>query len=212
PGREQLLHACAQLREENRQLWAALEHTVDFPEAKQRQFTAVAAALGLSLQQTAALLAIVVPAACCPSRATLGRWVRHAAAQASRLLRVLDQACRGLVQALCLDEIFCHRKPVLVGVEPHSLTWVLGQRAPDRTGQTWCAALVLWCRLTYAIHDGGSGLRKGLDLVQQHWQRAAPLLPALPLHSNLDNFPIRQEGGRALRREWQAAERLWVAA
>lgn len=212
PSREELLREREQLREENRQLWAALEQAIDFPEAKQRQFAAVAAALGLSLQQTLVLLAIVLPATCCPSRATLGRWVQQAAARASRLLLVLDRACRGLVRVLCLDEIFCHRRPVLVGVEPHSLTWLLGQRAPDRTGETWCRALLPWPRLTEAVVDGGSGLRRGLDLVQQRWQQAAPLLPPLPLHSNLDNFHIQQEGQRALRREWQAAEHLWVLA
>ena len=212
PSRDQLLRENAQLREENRQLWAALEDTIAFPPAKQRQFTAVAAALGLSLQQTLALLLIVLPAACCPSRATLGRWVQQAAARASRLLAVLDRACHSLVWALCLDEIFCHRQPLLIGVEPHSLAWLLGQRAPDRTGETWCQALVPWSRLTDVIIDGGSGLRRGLALVQQHWQQAAPLLPPLPLHCNLDNFHIQQEGQRALRREWQAAERLWEAA
>jgi hypothetical protein len=212
PSRDELLRDNQRLSAENRQLWAALENTVDFPEAKQRQFVAVAAALGLSLTPTLVLLAIVVPVACCPSRATLGRWVQDATTRARRVLQILDQACRGLVQTLCLDEIFCHRQPLLIGVEPHSLAWVLGQRAPDRTGQTWCAALVLWCRLTSAIIDGGSGLRKGLELVQQHWQQEAPLFPGLPLESNLDNFHIQQEGQRALRREWQAAEHLWVAA
>jgi hypothetical protein len=48
--------------------------------------------------------------------------------------------------------------------------------------------------------------------VQQHWQPSAPLFPPLPLDSNLDNFHIQQQGPRALRGEWQAAERLWVAA
>jgi hypothetical protein len=212
PSRDELRADNERLRDENRQLWAAFAHAVDFPEAKQRQFVAVAAALGLSLTPTLVLLAIVLPAACCPSRATLGRWVQDAATRASRLLQVLDAACRCLVSQLCLDEIFCHRKPVLIGVEPHSLAWLLGQRAPDRTGETWCQALRPWSRLTDAIVDGGSGLRRGLDLVQQAWQQEAPLLPPLPLHSNLDNFHIQQEGQRALRREWQAAEHLWVAA
>src|SRR5947208_14970197 len=120
PTREQLLQERLLLLDEIRQLWPALEHTVDFPEAKQRQFTAVAAALGLSLQQTLVLLAIVLPPAGCPSRATLGRWVQQVAARASRLLQILDPACRGLVRTLCLDEIFCHRQPLLIGVAPHS--------------------------------------------------------------------------------------------
>jgi hypothetical protein len=212
PSRPHLLAEAAQLREENRQLWDALEDAVDFPKAKQRHFTAVAAALGLSLQQTVVLLAILLPGARCPSRATVGRWVQHVTAQATRLLPLLDTACRGLVQTLCLDEIFCHRQPLLIGVEPHSMTWVLGQRAADRTGTTWCAALVLFCRLNYAIVDGGSGLAKGLKLVQHHWQHEAPLFPKLPLQTNLDNFHIQQQGQRALRCEWQAAEQLWLAA
>lgn len=212
PCRDQLLRELEQVRAENGQLWDALGDAIDFPQAKRRQFVAVAAALGLSLQQTGALLAVVLPAACCPRRATLGRWVQQAAARASRLLPVLDRACRDLVQTLCLDEIFCRRQPLLIGVEPHSLAWVLGQRAPDRSGLSWCRALLLWWRLTYVVIDGGSGLRRGLELVQRGWQQAQPLLPALPLQSNLDNFHIQQEGQRALRREWQAAERLWLAA
>jgi hypothetical protein len=212
PSRDQLLRDNARLRDENRQLWAAFDQAVDFPEAQQRRFAAVAAALGLSLQQTLALLAVVLPAACCPSRATLGRWVQDAAARAGRALGVLDAACRRLVSQVCLDEIFCHRQPLLIGVEPHSLAWLLGQRGPDRTGETWCQALLPWARLTDVIVDGGSGLRRGLALVQQAWRRLAPLLPPLPLFCNLDNFHIQQEGQRALRREWQAAEQLWLRA
>ena len=85
-----------------------------------------------------------MPARLCPSRATLGRWVQDAAGRAGRALTVLDRACSSLVLALCLDEIFFHRRPVLIGVEPHSLAWVLGQKAPDRSGLTWCQALQPW--------------------------------------------------------------------
>jgi hypothetical protein len=204
PSREQLLQRGQQLAEENRQLGAALETALDFPEAKQRRFVATAAALGLSLQQTLVLLALVLPAACCPRRATRGRWVQQAAARASRVPRVVDRACRGLVRTLCLDAIFCHRLPLLIGVEPPTLAWPLGQRGPDRTGETWAQALAPWSQLTYAVVDGGSGLRRGLELVQQQWQRQAPLLPPLPVATNLANFPIQQEG--------QAAEHGWVVA
>jgi hypothetical protein len=212
PSRDDLLRDNARLRDENRQLGAALENTIDFPEAKQRRFVAVAAALGLSLTPTLVLLAIVRPAACCPSRATLGRWVQDAAARARRVLPVLDHACRGLVATLGLDETFCHRHPLLIGVEPRRLAWRIGWRAPDRTGETWCQALLPWSRLTDALVDGGSGLRRGLELVQQTWRRLAPRLPPVPLFSSLDNVPIHQEGQGALHRVWQAAERLGQAA
>jgi hypothetical protein len=84
PTREELLQTVAGLREENRQLWEWLEDAIDFAEAKQRRFAAAAAAMGLSLRQTVALLAICLPARCCPSRATLGRWVNQAACRAGR--------------------------------------------------------------------------------------------------------------------------------
>src|SRR5262249_32611130 len=144
------------LRADNRQLWAALETALDFPQAKQRRVVATAAALGLSLQQALVLLALVLPAACCPSRATLGRWPQQAAAQAGRLLRALGRACRGLVRALCLDEICRRRRPPLIAVEPHSMAWLVGQRGPDRAGESWCQALAPWAQLTYAAVEGGS--------------------------------------------------------
>jgi hypothetical protein len=98
---------------------------------------------------------------------------------------------------------------VLMGVEPASLAWLLGRRAADRSGLTWDAALAPWERLTYAVVDGGSGLRRGLELTRQRRQEAGP---ARPLAVNLDNFHIQREGRRALRREWQQAERVWVRA
>ena len=209
PPREQLLRENQHLREENRQLWAALETAVDFPAAKRHQFAATASAMGLSLRQIAVLLAIVLPPALCPKRATLGRWVQQAAARAGRVLQVLDRACHRVVRTLCLDEIFFHRQPVLMGVEPHSFVWGIGQRTPDRTGATWGATLAPWGRLTYVAVDGGLGLRRGLELTSQQRQEAGP---PLPLETNLDNFHIQQEGRKALRAEWQEAERVWQQA
>jgi hypothetical protein len=209
PSRAELLRTIAELRQENRQLWESLEQAIDFPQDKQRRFAAAAAAMGLSLRQTWALLAICLPAGCRPSRATLGRWVNQAAGRAARLLAVLDRACQGLVLLLCLDEIFVRRKPVLVGVEPHSLAWVLGRRADDRSGPTWCQALEPWPHVTYVAADGGSGLHLGLELAERKRQEAGPVPPR---EVNLDNFHIQREGRRALRRDWQEAEAVWVKA
>src|SRR3954464_5581650 len=78
PSRPQLQARVEDLAEENRQLWAAWQDAVDFPPAKQQQFTATATALGLSLSQVAVLLAIVLSAGRVPSRATLGRWAQQA--------------------------------------------------------------------------------------------------------------------------------------
>ena len=74
--------------------------------------------MGLSLSQIVTLFAIVLPLGAVPSRAMVGRWVQEATAQAGRLLVVLDLACRTRVRGLCLDAIFLHRVPVLIGSSP----------------------------------------------------------------------------------------------
>src|SRR5262249_62130299 len=118
-----------------------------------------------------------------------GWWGQDAVAQAGGLLGVPDRACRGRVRTLCLEEIFCRRLPLLIAVEPHSMAWLVGQRGPDRTGESWCQALAPWSQLTYAVVDGGSGLRRGLGLVQQPWQQEARLLPAGTAGANPGKSP-----------------------
>jgi hypothetical protein len=216
PARPQLLQEVAQLREENRQLWDWLDQAIDCPEAKQRQFTTTACAMGLSLSQALALLAILLPPGRLVSRATLGRWLNHEARRAGRLLAVLDKACRPLILALCLDEIFFRRRPVLMAVEPHSFAWLLGQHAADRSGATWAKALQGWPDLVDVAADGGQGIEKGLELVASQRQHAAEQAAngtkAKPLHPRLDLFHIRQDGAKAQRQEWSCAQELWEQA
>ena len=97
-----------------------------------------------------------------PSRATVGRWVQHSAQQSRGILEVLDRACQGWVLVLCLDEIFFHREPILMGVEPISLAWLAGQRGPDRSGERWRKVIEQWPNLEHVIADGGTGLEKGV--------------------------------------------------
>ncbi len=214
PSRAELLEENRRLRQENQELWEWLEQTIDFPQSRQRQFAATAAALGLSLGQTLLLLALVLPRHTCPSRATLGRWVQDAARRAGRVLRLLDEACRPLLLVVCLDEIFFRRQPVLMGVEPHSLTWVLGRRAEDRSGPTWAQALRPWDRVEDVAADGGSGIELGLELAAARRQEEAAKSgqPALPLRKQPDLFHLRQDAQKALRGEWAHAERFWKAA
>jgi len=216
PSRAELLQQNQQLRQENRALWGWLEQTIDCPLDKQQQFTATASAMGLSLAQILALLAILLPANRRPSRATLGRWLNHSARRAGRVLQVLDKACRPLILGLCLDEIFFHRKPVLMAVEPASMAWVVGQRATDRSGQTWAKALAAWPNLQEVACDGGTGLQRGLELAALSRQQAAVQTPddqaAKPIHAQLDVFHIRRDGARALRQQWSRAEVVWDEA
>lgn len=216
PSREHLLEEVAALKEENRQLWDWLGEALDCPQDKQQQFTVTASAMGLSLTQILTLLAILLPASRLPSRATLGRWVNRSARRAGKLLAVLDKACRSLVLSLCLDEIFFHRKPVLMAIEPRSLAWVLGQRTADRSGDTWARALGAWPHVQDVACDGGSGLQRGLELASQQRQQAAQQAgngaKAKEIHARLDVFHIRRDGSRALRQEWARAEALWDEA
>jgi hypothetical protein len=214
PSREQLLAEVQLLRQDNRQLRDRLDHSVDCPKDKQRQFAVTAAAMGLSLQQTLTLLAILLVSKRRPSRATLGRWVQQGARLARRLLAVLDASCQRLVLCLCLDEIFFHRRPVLMGIEPHSMAWVLAQRAPDRSGPTWAKALAAWPNVTDVAADGGSGIELGLELAVAKRQEVAAKsqTKAVALRVRLDVFHIRRDGEQALRLEWARAQALWEEA
>lgn len=214
PSPQALLEEVRQLREENRLLWEWLREAVDGPKQRRRPFAVTAAAMGLSLQQTLTLLAILLPTTLLPSRPTLGRWVQHSARRASRLLAVLDAACRPLVLCLCLDEIFCRRRPVLMAIEPHSLAWVVGRRSADRSGPAWSQVLAAWPALTDVAADAGSGLELGITLARRARQEAADKarVPAIALHSRLDVFHTRREGERALRSEWSSAQALWEQA
>jgi hypothetical protein len=74
PTREQLIQDNESLRRENAQLWDWLCQTIEFPLAKQQQFAVTALAMGLSLNQTTVLLAILLGDAAAPGRSTVHRW------------------------------------------------------------------------------------------------------------------------------------------
>jgi hypothetical protein len=121
----------------------------------------------------------------------------------------LDPVCRGLVITGCLDEIFFHGKPVLVGVEPHSMAWVLGEHAIDRSGSTWSEALQGFDALEQAVVDGGSGLRRGLADFQSQRKTAGN---STTLEVSLDVFHTKREAQRVLRKLWNRVESRWARA
>jgi hypothetical protein len=208
PTRAELLERNQHLRRENAQLWDWLAHTIDFPPNKQREFSVTAAAMGLSLNQVLVLLALILGKQACPGRSTLHRWIKAAALAAGRVLKSLDARCQVLVLVGCLDEIFFHGRPVLVGVEPASMTWFLGRKSNDRTGATWAKALRDWPALSYVTADAGTGLQAGIAAVQQERQEDGK--PAL--ENGLDVFHTTQEARRVSRRSWSHVERLWEQA
>ena len=208
PTRAEWIERDRRLGQENAQLWDWLAGTIDFPPSKQREFSVTAAAMGLSLNQVLVLLALILGKQACPGRSTLHRWIKAAGLAAGRVLKSLDARCRVLVLVGCLDEIFFHGRPVLVGVEPASMTWFLGQVANDRSGATWAKALRDWTALSYVTADAGSGLQLGIATVQQERQEDGQ--PSL--ENGLDVFHTTYEARRVLRLSWNRVERLWEQA
>jgi hypothetical protein len=208
PTRAELIGQNQQLRRDNDQLWDWLAGTIAFPADKQREFAVTAAAMGLSLNQVVALLAVILGKQACPGRSTSHRWIQAAGIAAGRVLKSLDARCRALVLVGCLDEIFFHGRPVLVGVEPASMAWFLGHKANDCSGATWAQAMRGWSELSYVTADAGSGLQAGIAAAQQ--ERLEHGRP--PLEKGLDVFHTVYEASRLLRQSWNRVERLWGQA
>jgi hypothetical protein len=208
PTRAALIAENQRLAQENARLWEWLAQTIEFPVSRQYEFVATAAAMGLSLNQVLVLLALILGKQACPGRSTLHRWIKLAGLTAGRVLKLLDPRCRALVLVGCLDEIFFHGRPVLVGVEPASMTWFLGQRADDRKGATWAAALRDRDGLSFVAADAGKGLQAGIAAVQR--ERREDGKPSL--ESGLDVFHTTYEARRALRLIWNRVQRLWEQA
>jgi len=195
PTRAALIEQNQLLQRENAQLWDWLALTVEFPLSRQRQFAVTATAMGLSLNQVLVLLALILGTQAGPGRSTMHRWIKAAALAAGRVLKSLDERCRALVLVGCLDEIFFHGRPVLVGVEPASMAWFLGQKANDRSGTTWAKALRDWPALSFVTADAGTGLQAGITAVQQ--ERRETGQPSL--ENGLDVFHTTYEARRVLR-------------
>jgi hypothetical protein len=212
---EELWAEHERLRAENQDLWQAWAEAEELSEAKQREVATSGSAMGLSLTQVVTVLAIVLPWGAVPSRATVGRWVQQAAVQAGRILEVLARACQARVLALCLDEIFFHREPILMGIEPGSLVWVAGQRSPDRSGESWRQVIENWPCLEHVIADGGTGLERGVKLANEARSALAQeseSVSPVAITMGLDVFHTQRELEQALRGVEKRAERQLEAA
>jgi hypothetical protein len=208
PTRADLIAENRRLAQENAQLWDWLAQTIEFPASKQHEFVVTATAMGLSLNQTLVLLALILGMRACPGRSTLHRWIKLAGVAAGRVLKRLDARCQALVLVGCLDEIFFHGRPVLVGVEPASMAWFLGQKTDDRSGATWAKALSDWDGLAFVTADAGRGLQAGIAAVQRERQEDGK--PSL--ENGLDVFHTTYEARRVLHQSWNRVERLWEQA
>jgi hypothetical protein len=199
----------ARRRAENAALgepWAGAEL---LPEAKHQAFAATGSAMGLSLGQIITLLAIFLSPGPVPRRATVGRWLSQASRQAGARLACRDQRGQRWNLGLCLDEIFFHRTPILMGGEPHNMAWVAGQRGPDRSGESWCELGAKGPCAEHVIADAGKGLERGVKRANE--ARAAKAhAPAVakPMQMGLDVFHTQRESQRVVHGHGRRAERL----
>ncbi|HLJ96204.1 MAG TPA: hypothetical protein VKU02_23725 [Gemmataceae bacterium] len=167
-------------------------------------FASTAQAEGVSLPVCRRLLAVLLdkpvadegaPKRQPPSVAQLGRMTQEAGRRCAALLAVLDEFSRPCVEQAAADEIFFGRKPCLMVVEQHSLCWVSGRLAESRSGEEWAKEFRQLPQLRQTTQDGGSGLAKGLDLVNQ----ARPQNNQAPVAVQDDPFHVLREGTRVLR-------------
>ena len=204
---KQLIRENQALRCENAQLWEWVDRAVEFTPAKQQKFSATASAMGLSLTQVQVLLTLILGPWEAPSRSTIGRWVQAAGEAAGRVLKRLDALCKDLVLVGCLDEIFFHGRPVLVGVEPASMVWFLGKKVGVLRGSVWAEQLQAWDALQHVIADAGVPLQAGIAQAQEQRRQQGQD----PLASTLDVFHTKHEAQQALTIDWNQVERDWEA-
>jgi len=175
-----------------------LQHAVVFDCDRLACFAATAQAEGVSRPVARRLLQPVLGRQT-PSVAQLGRWSHAAARHAATLLPVLDAVARPRAEQVAADEIFCGRRPCLMVVEQHSLCWLTGRLADNRDGDTWAAEFRCLPNLQQVTHDGGTGLAKGVALVNQ--ERRDQDRPDIA--DQEDHCHTLRDGGRAVRQMQQ---------
>lgn len=176
-------------------------------------FASTAQAEGVSLPVCRRLLAVLLgqpaadesaPKRQPPSVAQLGRMTQEAGRRCTALLAVLDAFSRPRVEQAAADEIFFGKKPCLMVVEQHSLCWVSGRLAESRKGEEWAKEFRQLPQLRQTTQDGGSGLAKGLVLVNQERQAKNQA----PVVAQDDHFHVLREGTRVLRKMQGRVSRL----
>ena len=186
------------LRAERDHLQRQLQQAVVLDPDHLACFAATAQAEGVSLPVARRLLRPFLLQRT-PSVPQLGRWAQTAAQKASALLPILDAVARPRVRQAAGDEIFFGRRPCLMVVEQQSLCWLTGRLADNRNGETWAEEFRCLPNLQQLTRDGGTGLARGLAVVNQ--ERQAQKKDAVA--DQEDHFHTLREGRRALRQVQQ---------
>lgn len=203
----QLRQRLANLQAQRDELHIRLGQAVVPDRDKQAEFAATAQALGVSLSAAHALLAIWLGPATL-STATLGRLARAAGRRASALLAVLDTSSCARATQVAADEIFIGRTPILMTIEQDSLCWLGGRLADNRDGVTWAEEFRRLPVAEQVTADGGPGMRKGLEQVNDERRQA----DRPPIRGQRDHFHSLQRGRRAVQTARQQAAQALAAA
>ena len=201
--RQRLRH----LEEQHAALQRQMAQAVVLDRDKQAECAAVGQARGVSLPDVHALLEVLRPGGIA-GISTLGRWSQAAGRQAGLLLEILDDYTRPRVHQATADEVYV-RDPVLMVIEPDSLCWVTGRLTDAASGDAWLEEFRRLPTLEQVTRDAGSGLHKGVALLNA--ERQEQELP--PVADQLDHWhSLRCGGGWLGRLEKQAQAALDEAA
>jgi hypothetical protein len=195
-----------QLRQRQTELEQRLALAVVIDEDKQAEVASVGQARGVTLRDCRELLEVLTPGQVL-SVASLGRRTRAAGERAGQLLAVWDEVARPGVCEVAADEIYV-KAPVLMAVEPESLCWISGRLTAAVSGAAWQQELAALPKLEQVTRDGGTGLAKGVALVNA--QR--PARGQQGVVDQGDHFHALRGGSTGLRKaEAQARQALATA-
>jgi len=197
--RDRLRQRVRHLEQRLAQLERQLAQAVVLAKDKQAEFAAVGQAGGVSLPILHTLLEVLRPGGAAPV-STLGRWAQAAGHRAGPLLAVFDEHTRPRVRQATADEIYVS-DPALMVVEPDSLCWVTGRLAASVSGGAWLEEFRRLPALEQLTRDAGTGLRKGMALLNAERQAQGRAAVA----DQLDHWHSLRGGGTWLGRLEQQA-------
>jgi hypothetical protein len=202
---ERLRQHVAELTDANAQLQKRLAVSVVLNEEKQAEFAGEGQARGVSLQIVWELLEVLIPGQQL-AVPTLGRRTQAAGEKAGALLQVLDELAQEKVRDAAGDEVYVN-DPVRMMVEQESLCWLSG-RLGNADGEGWAQELRPWPNLEQFARDGGTGLQKGVALVNAERQREGKT----PIVDQGDHYHALRGAGVGLRKAENEARKALAAA
>jgi hypothetical protein len=188
------------------ELTARLAQAVVLDAEKQQELACVGQARGVTLRDCRELLEVLIPGQTL-SVAALGRRTRAAGNKAGALLAVFDELAQQKTRETAADEIYV-KDPVLMIVEPESLCWLSGRLSAEVSGEAWARAFAKLPNLEEVMRDGGTGLAKGVALVNEQRQAQGKS----PLTDQGDHFHALRHGGVGLNKAKRQAQKALAAA